>query len=438
MQRVLTTTLMLLVALCTRTGIGAEWRVTPDDYRATLKQLQPGDTVIFGPGTYLRGLPLHGIKGTPEAPIILTGERNARGAVTFVARPCCNTVSLKDSRHIIVQDLRIDGKGIAVDAVKAEGDADFVHDVTIQRLDIVGHDASRGIVGISTKCPAWNWVIRENRITGAGTGIYLGDSDGSAPFINGVIERNIIDDSIGYNLQIKHQTQRDDVAKTFGLTHDYQTRIEANLFSKRARSETGGNARPNVLIGALPTQGPGANDQYIVQRNLFYQNPTENLFQGEGNIALISNLMINDHNGGIEIRPHNGKPRDIQLLYNTIITRGRGVKVVGIDNPRPPTLLGNIVFAGSTSIAPAGFSTCNPESRYRSSLVTGSLQTGDRSLRLQPPAESYRLDKDCGHDTLGLDTIPPDMFGNPRPPLTAGALPPDAVNEEIFGRLFSR
>ena len=62
------------------------------------------------------------------------------------------------------------------------------------------------VVGISTNgAPTWNWTIRGNTIIGAGTGMYLGNSDGANPFVAGVIERNVVRDTIGYNLQIKHQ-----------------------------------------------------------------------------------------------------------------------------------------------------------------------------------------------------------------------------------------
>ena len=89
--------------------------------------------------------------------------------------------------------------------MKSERQARYAHHITLENLLIRGHGNNQQTVGISTKCPAWNWVIRGNTIIGAGTGMYLGDSDGSAPFVAGVIERNLIVDTIGYNLQIKHQ-----------------------------------------------------------------------------------------------------------------------------------------------------------------------------------------------------------------------------------------
>jgi hypothetical protein len=45
-------------------------------------------------------------------------------------------------------------------------------------------------------------------VIGAGTGMYFGNSDGNHPFWGGLIENNLIMNTIGYNLQIKHQNPR--------------------------------------------------------------------------------------------------------------------------------------------------------------------------------------------------------------------------------------
>ena len=104
-------------------------------------------------------------------------------------------------------------------------------------------------VGISTKTPTWGWVIRRNVIHGAGTGIYLGDSDGSDAFIGGVIENNLIRNTIGYNMQIKHQTPRPTVT---GMPAGQSvTIIRHNVFIKNDQvSPDGDQAQP--AGGRLP------------------------------------------------------------------------------------------------------------------------------------------------------------------------------------------
>ena len=98
-------------------------------------------------------------------------------------------------------------------------------------------------------------MIRNCVIQGAGTGMYLGNSDGNEPFIAGLIEHNLVIDTIGYNIEIKHQNPRPRVS---GIpTGRSKTIIRHNVFSKSANSSTGRRARPNLLVGHFPRSGPG-------------------------------------------------------------------------------------------------------------------------------------------------------------------------------------
>ncbi|MGG7055962.1 hypothetical protein [Nitrosomonas sp. ANs5] len=106
----------------------------------------------------------------------------------------------------------------------------------------------------------------------------MGNSDGSAPFIAGLIEYNLITQTLGYNLQIKHQRPRPNLA---GMpVGDQVTTIRHNVFSKADPPRNPSSPRPNVLLGHWPLTGRGENDRYLVYSNFFYQNPQESLFQG--------------------------------------------------------------------------------------------------------------------------------------------------------------
>ena len=210
---------------------------TPANYLGLLAILQPGDTLSLAAGTYPDGLPINNMNGTAGNPIIITGPASGPRAI-FTGRNCCNTVSIRDSSYIEIYNLELDGLGQAGDGVKAEGDATWAHHITLENLYIHDHDADQQIVGINTKCPAWDWVIRRNVIDTAGTGIYLGNSDGSAPFVRGLIEGNLIADTIGYNMQIKHQNPR---PTGIGMpTGDNETIIRHNVFSKANNASSGG------------------------------------------------------------------------------------------------------------------------------------------------------------------------------------------------------
>lgn len=314
----------------------------PKDYRDKLKALEPGDTLALDPGIYRHGLPVHGVRGTADRRIHIAGPERGRPAV-FLGRSGHNIVSIVNSAYVTIRNLEIDGQGKEVDGVKAEGHSDFAHHIALRDLRIHNLADHQQIVGISTKCPAWDWVVRDNVIERAGTGMYFGDADGTAPFIGGTIEHNLVIDPIGYALQVKHEKKRPALE---GMpTEPRTTTIRHNVFAKGDNSSTGGYARPNVLIGHLPPSGPGADDRYAVYGNLFYRNATERLFQGEGTIALYDNLFVNPAGGGIAIMPHKGDPRRIWMFHNTVIARGTGLFFKASERTRTRVVSGNAIFA---------------------------------------------------------------------------------------------
>ena len=308
---------------------------TPDDYVARLEQLRPGDRLHLRPGTYRSGLRIHGLDGTPGAPIEILGPAAGPPAV-FRAREGANTVSIRDSSHVTIRRLVLDGRNLPVDAVRLDSRSRRAHDIALEDLVIVNHGHDQQIVGISVQAPAWNWTLRRNVIIGAGTGMYLGSSDGRFPFVHGVIEHNLILDTIGYNLQIKHQERRPDVP---GLpATDGTTVIRGNVFVKGDRSSSGRMARPNVLVGHFPLSGPGIEDRYLIEGNVFFDNPAEALFQGEGNVSLLRNLFVNHDGDGVALQPHHDVPRRIEVAYNFVATRGAALHVRGVDVRFPASL----------------------------------------------------------------------------------------------------
>jgi hypothetical protein len=204
-----TVTSRLIAIVClalANVGLATVYEGSPNDYRQSIKRLRAGDTLLLAAGEYQEGLQVHGLSGAADRPIVISGPAQGASA-TFVAQAGRNTVSIVDSSFVLIRNLVLEGNNVPVDGVKAEGHARWAHHITLENLVIRGHGNNQQIVGISTKCPAWNWVIRDVTIIGAGTGMYLGNSDGSAPFVAGLIERSLIVDSIGYNLQIKHQSR---------------------------------------------------------------------------------------------------------------------------------------------------------------------------------------------------------------------------------------
>lgn len=321
------------------------YNANPTTYLTILASLKAGDNLVLDAGTYREGLPVYNLNGTVDKPIVIKGPEGSDRAV-FNGSNSWNTVRIRNSSYIKILNLELNGLGKAGDGVNADGGGDWAHHITIENFLIHGYDADQSVVGISTNgCTTWDWVIRRNIIDGAGTGMYLGNSPGDNPFIKGVIEYNVISNTIGYNIEIKHQNSRPNL---IGIpTAISKTVIRHNVFTKGSNSSNGAYARPNLLVGHLPLSGTGSQDVYEIYGNFFYHNPSEALFQGEGNIAFYNNLMVNKYNSAVNIQPHNDKPRMISIFNNTIVSSASGIKISGGEAGYSQTAIGNAVFAAS-------------------------------------------------------------------------------------------
>jgi hypothetical protein len=331
----------LMLGLVGASAWAADIPAGPDDYLGRLAHLLPGDRLLLRPGDYRRGLPVHHLAGEPGLPIVIEGRPGTR----FLADDDFNTVSLVDAAYIVIRGLELDGHGLSVDAVKAEGHSHYANFITLENLYIHDHAASQQNVGISSKCPAFGWVVRGNHIERVGTGMYFGNSDGSDPFVAGLIEGNRVSDSIGYNLQIKHQQPRPLDMPEPAIRHD--TVIRDNFFSKTTVWQDH-PPRPNVLAGHEPLDGPGSRDRVLVYGNLFWQNPSEALFQGEGNLAIYNNVFVNSLGDAVHIQPHNDVPRQVDIFHNTVLARGHGIRILhreGGTQTWPQRVMRNLVFA---------------------------------------------------------------------------------------------
>lgn len=163
----------------------------PSNYRSKISGLIPGDRLLLAAGTYTQGLQLHDKHGEPGKCIVVEGPATGSPAL-FTNSDIRNIVSLKDASYIAVRYLSLDGQAMGGDGVKAEAPAVSVHHILIEGLTFRNFNQGPLSVAISTKCPAWNWVVRRNTITSTGTGMYFGNSDGSAETANFLVEHNLV------------------------------------------------------------------------------------------------------------------------------------------------------------------------------------------------------------------------------------------------------
>lgn len=344
----------LLLSLASTSALAGVVNATPDDYRAKLTALKPGDTLALAGGIYPL-LPLNNLQGTGNAWITIQGPETGTPA-TIRVKPsnpgCCNLVQLENTAYLAIRNLRLDSQGYAhINGVNSRG---TTHDILVADCTFVGQQNNQQNVAISTKGVAWNWTIRGNRILGAGTGIYLGSSSGRMPFINGVIENNLIADTVGYNMEIKWQLP---YSLPPGLSEQpHRTIVRDNVFIK-SKSQSyfpsgyGQGARPNVLVGGFPDSGPGSRDFYEIYGNLFFDNPDrEALFQGSGRIVFHDNLLIGGTYRGATFQNHDRPIKVVHAFNNTVYGHTKGIVVQG--TPQISRISGNLVIADGGVLGP--------------------------------------------------------------------------------------
>ena len=314
----------------------------PTNYRAVVTSLRPGDTMRLAAGSY-GILSISGLNGRPDAPIVIEGPSTGTAVFNADSGPCCNTIELRNSSYVVLRNVTVDGRGVVgAFGVSAGGLAsNLVHHITVEGCTFLHHDGSQQTVAISTKTPTWGWVIRGNTIRGAGTGLYLGNSDGTQPFIGGLIENNLIEDTIGYGMEIKYQRARPTVA---GIPTDPQaTVIRRNVWIKTDRASPDGN-RPNMLVGGFPDTGVGSMDRYEIYGNVFLHNPRESLLQVSGRVTIHDNLFVDAAGTAILLRNHDLPLRQAYVYDNTFYSVGRGV-VFGNTAPQGDAVVGNVIFS---------------------------------------------------------------------------------------------
>lgn len=346
----------VLLALIATPLTAATVQGNPSNYTTQLAALNPGDTLQLAAGTYTNRLVINGMHGNSGAWITIEGPTT--GTATFNGVSGNNTVSLRDCSYIEIKNITVDCLGLAVDGIKAEGyttTPHTVHDMLIENVTILNAGNNQQIVGINTKCPCWNWTIRGCEIVGAGTGMYLGNSNGDEPFIRGVIEGNRVYDPEGYCIEIKHQN-----AWPAGTpTGNGRTIIRNNVFIKTNRASGSGD-RPNLLVSGFPDSGAGSNDIYEIYGNFIANNPRESLIQACGRLSIHDNILVDAPNAsyaGIYILNHQGKTLKLVHIYNnTVYSAARGIRIVQQPNVEH-SVQGNLVF--SSNAISSGFSGLN-------------------------------------------------------------------------------
>jgi len=343
-KRIVTLFIVLfLFPLAFASASGTVKQATPSNYRQMLKSLAPGDTLVLAAGVYERGLPVSDCHGTPDAWITIQGPD--AGVAEIRQTQVANCVELRQCSYVALKRLSVVGGGRegipGLFGISAQGGMkNSVHHILIEDCIISDWNTSQQAVGISTKTPTWDWIIRRNIIRNCGTGLYLGNSNGADPFIRGIIEHNLVHDPIGYCMEIKFQKSRPDLPGAPDAAS--RTIIRHNVFIKNDAPSPDGD-RSNVLVGGFPASGVGANDLYEIYGNVFWHNARESLLQASGRVTIHDNVFA----GGvtaITLRDHDLPLKLAHVYNNTIVATARGIRVASAA-PEGHAIVGNVVFA---------------------------------------------------------------------------------------------
>ncbi|HEX8793079.1 MAG TPA: MYXO-CTERM sorting domain-containing protein [Polyangiaceae bacterium] len=337
----------------------ADVNADPSNYTTALATLKPGDTLHLAAGKYApmgsTPLPLSNLNGTSSQWITVTGPPADPPTAVFQASPdgCCNVVEITNSSYLAIENLYIDGMHVAgAFGISAKGEtSNVVHDVRVESCTLVdmdndGDPADLGQQddGISTKVPTWGWIIRHNKILGAGTGMYLGNSTGTDPFIDGVIDDNLVDKPTGYCIEIKQQNPWPSVP---GIpTQPTTTVLSNNVFIKADHAATTSGPRPQVLVDGFPTTGPGAQNHYELYGNLFVHDDEDYLVQATGRVHVHDNIFVDDAMyGAVNFTDHDGYTVIDAIAYNNTVY-GVGTGIAFSNAPSGIGFaVGNAVFA---------------------------------------------------------------------------------------------
>jgi len=348
LRRILFVSSILLYASASR---AADINADPSNYVQLLGMLKPGDRLVLAAGTYTQGLSISNLNGSEASWFTITGPTSGPAAI-FEGNPCCNTVELTNSSFVAIENITVDGKGIdGVFGVSAKNSTNnVVHHIRVENCMFIGQNGSQQTVAISTKTPTYGWVIRGNVIDGAGTGMYLGNSNYAEPFVGGIIEYNLIRNTIGYNLQIKNQN----VWPTHpALPNENAPRtiLRHNVFIKDDTPSPDG-VRPNVFLGGPPPSGPGAETLVEVYGNLFVHNASESLLQATGRVSIHDNIFVDASDIAVRVAPHDGFALlGVRLYDNTFYSAKRAV-FLGTPPSEGDVVTGNLVFADTAFDGP--------------------------------------------------------------------------------------
>lgn len=247
----------------------------PANYQTLVSNLVAGDTLRLASGSYEHGLVLAEKAGTAMQPIVIVGPADHSAKVR--AEACCEVVRLDGASFIQLRNLTLE---VDSTGVQSSGRSDHV---TLENLRILGNGRGAHTAGIVTQGPASEWVIRRDMIARVERGLSLGNPDGSALFVDGLIEYNVVVDTTRADVEIagatgtrktliRHNAFSDDADTLMSAVSGNAYEIYGNVFYTKSRSgplssSAVAGMRDNVLMGDVTSNSPNLYVQAANQAN---------------------------------------------------------------------------------------------------------------------------------------------------------------------------
>src|SRR6185437_8039454 len=157
-------------------------------------------------------------------------------------------------------------------------------------------------------------------------------------------ENNLVQDTIGYDMEIKFQNPRPSVP---GMPTGFSTTIiRNNTFIKGDEPSPDGD-RPNVLVGGFPNSGPGSGDLYQIYGNFFDHNPREALLQASGRVAIHDNIFVDGQYTALDLADQDLPLKLANVYNNTIYSSQQGIFISNQNQTAVTNLVGNLIFAAT-------------------------------------------------------------------------------------------
>jgi len=337
------------------------------DITSTINLMVPGDTLVLNPGNYSKTIRITSKNGNPSAWFTLRGSD--AGTAKILATGNNNMVEIRNSSYWRVENFEIDGRNTggawtASDGIKGtvntDANNDYYHHFVFDNLYI--HHLYNNC--FSSHITGWDIEIRNCHFSDAQeVGLYMGNSNGYQPIMNFTFERNLVERTGNYNMEVKAQLPRVGVALGVTPGREFTTwgyLIKDNVWM-RDNATVDAN-RPNFLIDAAPMSGPGVNDIATIEGNVVLGNATnayvEAGFQLSGNLIVRNNIIMHIEGGGyagIRIGTHQGiTPRRLELVNNTVFmlagsTDARCLSLFNLQNGYTQIIANNAFIRGDTA-----------------------------------------------------------------------------------------